>query len=213
MIYFPLQLEFYTILHKVNSPLKKHVPETLACGILYLENETHKIVPWDGKVVPDVIGKCNLIPENNKEDEFPFGVWAKKLYELKTAGMSVNERTNSAGSTQIWPFIITKRCKGKIYAELRDALSWEDTLNLASFLGEQLHNLHILPCPPFSRANFSNIKQDFVEEVPYKSDIPPEWEIFIRILSRKRKDVISRLKNWYAYFYHKINLLPFKCKH
>ncbi|XP_050231074.1 lysine-specific demethylase JMJ21 isoform X2 [Mercurialis annua] len=190
------ELEFYTILHKVNSPLKIYVPETLASGILYLENGTHKIVPWDGKVMPDVIGKCNLIPENNKEDEFPFGVWAKKLYELKTAGMSVNELTSPAGCTQIWPFIITKRCKGKIYADLRDALSWEDTLNLASFLGEQLHNLHLLPCPPFNRENFSNIKQDLMEEVPYESDTPPEWEIFIRTLSRKRKDVSTRLKNW-----------------
>lgn len=113
-----LQLEFYSVLHKVNSPLKNHVPEILASGILYVENGTYKIVPWDGKGVPNVLGKSKVIPVNCKENDFPFGVWAKKQYECIKAGLPINEQNNSAGCTKMWPFIITKRCKGKIFAEL-----------------------------------------------------------------------------------------------
>ncbi|XP_002513952.2 F-box protein At1g78280 [Ricinus communis] len=198
------ELEFYSVLHKVNSPLRNHLPETLASGILYLDNGTHRIVPWDGKGVPSMIENCDFIPQKFKNDEFPFGVWAKKQYEWRTAGMSVNEQTNAARCTQMWPFIVTKRCKGKIFAELRETLSWEDALNLASFLGEQLCNLHLLPYPPFNKSNFSEIEQEMgftcangsMEELSYKSDIPAECNIFIRTLSKKKKDVISRLRNW-----------------
>ncbi|KAG8632916.1 hypothetical protein MANES_18G065400v8 [Manihot esculenta] len=198
------ELEFYSVLHKVNSPLKNHVPEILASGILYVENGTYKIVPWDGKGVPNVIGKSKVIPVNCKENDFPFGVWAKKQYECIQAGLPINEQNNSAGCTKMWPFIITKRCKGKIFAELRDRLSWEDALNLASFLGEQLRNLHLLPYPSIDKSTFSDTKQKMelpfangsMEETPYKSDIPSEWEVFIRTLSRKKKDIKSHLRNW-----------------
>lgn len=113
-----LQLEFYSLLGKVNSPLKNHIPEVLASGIIYLENGTYKIVPWDGNRVPDVIAKCSFIPEKVKGDASPFGVWRKKQFEYRKAGMSTNEAISSAEYTRIWPYLITKRCQGKIYAEL-----------------------------------------------------------------------------------------------
>lgn len=92
----------------------------------------------------------------------------------------------------------------------RDRLSWEDALNLASFLGEQLRNLHLLPYPSIDKSTFSDTKQKMelpfangsMEETPYKSDIPSEWEVFIRTLSRKKKDIKSHLRNWYAHTYH-----------
>ncbi|XP_037496142.1 F-box protein At1g78280 isoform X2 [Jatropha curcas] len=198
------ELEFYDVLHEANSSLKNHVPEIWASGILYLENGTHKIIPWDGKGVPNLIGMSNIIPENCKEDDLPFGVWGKKQYECRQAGMSANEQAKSAGCSEIWPFIVTKRCKGKIFAELRDTLSWEDALSLASFLGEQLHYLHLLPYPRFNKSTLSvaepKMRLPFAngswEELSYRSDIPAEWEIFIRTLSRKKKNVTSRLKDW-----------------
>lgn len=113
-----LQLEFYSLLGKVNSPLKNHIPEVLASGIIYLENGTYKIVPWDGNRVPDVIAKCNFIPEEVKGDASPFGVWRKKQFEYRKAGLSTNKVISSAKYTSIWPYLITKRCQGKIYAEL-----------------------------------------------------------------------------------------------
>uniref|UniRef100_A0A5B7AP33 F-box protein n=1 Tax=Davidia involucrata TaxID=16924 RepID=A0A5B7AP33_DAVIN len=196
------ELEFYSLLCKVDSSLKNHIPGVLASGILYLENGSYTIVPWDGKGVPNVIANCNWIPENCKEVDFPFGVWSKQQIEFRKAGMSISD--SSGGSSRIWPYIITKRCKGKIFAELRDILSWEDLLNLASFLGEQLRNLHLLPFPSLNDSTFSAIKQKielpcgngFMEAVTDKPCIPAEWEFFIRTLTRKKKDVSSRLTKW-----------------
>jgi hypothetical protein len=111
-------LEFYSLLCKANSPLKKYVPDVLASGILYLENGSYTVVPWDGKGVPDVIAKSNLIPEKCKVDGYPFGLWSKKQFEYRKAGMPIHESISSAGCTGIWPYIVTKRCKGKIFAHV-----------------------------------------------------------------------------------------------
>ncbi|XVE55528.1 hypothetical protein DITRI_Ditri03aG0166000 [Diplodiscus trichospermus] len=198
------ELEFYSTLCEVNSPLKNHTPNVLASGILHLENGSCKIDSWDGKEVPDVIGKCNFFPEDTS-DIFPFGVRNKKLFEYRNAGSPEYGPDSTAGSTSIWPYLITKRCKGKIFAQLRDVLSWDDMLNLASFLGEQLRNLHTLPYPSFSDLIVSDVekKKDFsfangmdMDFVSDKSDIPVEWEIFARTLSRKKNDVYSRLNKW-----------------
>lgn len=89
----------------------------------------------------------------------------------------------------------------------RDGLSWEDTLSLASFLGEKLRNLHLLPLPPLDYSIFSDYEQHLelvysnchMEAVPNNSNIQVEWEIFIKTLMKKRKDVTSRLSKWYAY--------------
>lgn len=76
-------------------------------------------------------------------------------------------------------------------------------LNLASFLGEQLRNLHLLPYPPFDDLTLSGFKQKMeltngcMEYFLSKSNIPVEWEFFIRTLTEKKKDVASRLTNWY----------------
>ncbi|GFY85856.1 transferases, transferring glycosyl groups [Actinidia rufa] len=83
----------------------------------------------------------------------------------------------------------------------RDTLSWEDTLRLASFLGEQLHNLHLLPFPSLNASVFPYSE----EEIEYscgngsvtdKLSIQTEWDFFIRTLTRRKKDVSSRLAKW-----------------
>ncbi|THG08597.1 hypothetical protein TEA_005439 [Camellia sinensis var. sinensis] len=153
------ELEFYSLLCKVDSPLKNHIPGVLASGILFIENGSYKIVPWDGKGVPDVIASCNLIPENSLEVDFPFGVWSKKKFEMKKARMSINELISSGDGSRIWPYIVTKRCKGKTFAELRETLSWDDTLYLASFLGEQLRNLHLLPFPSLNASTLADAEE------------------------------------------------------
>lgn len=90
----------------------------------------------------------------------------------------------------------------------RDALSGEDVLNLASFLGEQLRNLHLLPCPPFNESSLSDklkteppFNNGFVEDVVDTSSVPAEWEIFIRTLARKKKNLVNRLTAWYVYLF------------
>ncbi|GAV83265.1 LOW QUALITY PROTEIN: F-box domain-containing protein/Cupin_8 domain-containing protein, partial [Cephalotus follicularis] len=193
------ELEFYNVLCKVDSPLKNHVPDILASGILYVENGSYRIEPWDGKGVPDVIRECIVIPKKGLENGFPFGVWSKKQFEYKKAGISICEPMTSVRCTGIWPYLITKRCKGKIFGQLRDVVSFEDALNLASFLGEQLHNLHLLPYPPINKTIEEKKELPFANggiAIPHESHIPAEWEIFFGTLTRRKRDVASRLTNW-----------------
>ena len=116
-VFHSVQLEFYSTLCEVNSLLKNHIPNVLASGILHLENGSFKIDSWDGKEVPGVIGKCDFIPEDTS-DVFPFGVRSKKLFEYRKAGSPEYGPDSSAESSSIWPYLITKRCKGKIFAQL-----------------------------------------------------------------------------------------------
>ncbi|OUZ99609.1 F-box domain [Macleaya cordata] len=199
------ELEFYNLLHKVGSPLKDHVPDVLACGILFHENGSYKTVPWDGKGVPDVIAKCNLIAGENAAGDFPFGVWSKTKFDCRKAGEPTNESISSVGCS-VWPYIITTRCKGDIFAHLRDTLSWDDNLTLASFLGEQLRNLHLLPLPPLHSFMDCNNNQKMgskpylvngsVEADIKRFSIPKEWEVFINTMTKRKKDVSSTLTKW-----------------
>ncbi|XP_027364189.1 F-box protein At1g78280 isoform X2 [Abrus precatorius] len=198
------ELEFYSMLHEVNSPLRKHIPNVLATGIIYIEDGSYTILSWDGKGVPDVIVKSNLIRKNCDVDGFSFGVWGKKELEYRNAGMSVDESAGLAGHSCIWPYMITKRCEGNMFAELRDRLTWEDITNLASFLGEQLCHLHLLPYPPLNISYFSDIEHELslaeangcIATVGCKSNAAAEWEVFTRTLTKKMKGLSSRLTKW-----------------
>ncbi|KAG5543961.1 hypothetical protein RHGRI_016641 [Rhododendron griersonianum] len=195
------ELEFYSLLCKVDSPLKNHIPGVLASGILFIDNGSYKIESWDGKGVPEVITSCNFISENCLEVDFPLGICSKQHFDLRKAGMSICESIGSGESSIIWPYIVTKRCKGKTFAELRDTLSLGDNLNLASFLGEQLRNLHLLPLPSLNATTFVNTEQEIeyhrvnglMEAVTEKLSIPVEWDFFIKTQTKRKKDVSSRL--------------------
>lgn len=86
----------------------------------------------------------------------------------------------------------------------RDALSIQDTLDLAAFLGEQLRNLHMLPCPSFVSQSFSDIGQTVESQVTNhqvethlsSSKVTAEWNIFLGTLSRKKMTLASRLTRW-----------------
>jgi len=88
----------------------------------------------------------------------------------------------------------------------RDKLTWEDTTNLASFLGEQLHYLHLLSYPPPNISSFSDIDHELslveangcIATVNSKSNVTAEWWLFTRTLAKMRKDVSTRLTKWYS---------------
>ncbi|GMP45901.1 hypothetical protein CsSME_00014250 [Camellia sinensis var. sinensis] len=92
----------------------------------------------------------------------------------------------------------------------RETLSWDDTLYLASFLGEQLRNLHLLPFPSLNASTLADAEEKMeypcvsgsMEAVTNKLSIPAEWDFFIRTLTRRKKDVCSRLTKWYVHIYH-----------
>ncbi|KFK42213.1 hypothetical protein AALP_AA2G226200 [Arabis alpina] len=185
------ELEFYDILGRADSSLKSHIPNVLASGILFFEKGSYKVVPWDGKRIPDIISSSNLeFDAAMMNSEFPFGIWNKTLREHRFQGKPPSDSFSSL-SSHVWPYIITQRCKGKIFGLLRDDLTWNDAQNLASFLGQQLRNLHQLPYPPVTRSELLNIN-DVHEEL----NIPPEWIVFVDTLRQKKKDITGRLENW-----------------
>ncbi|AES73073.2 putative transcription factor & chromatin remodeling &Metalloenzymes JmjC family [Medicago truncatula] len=198
------ELEFYSLLLEANSPLRKHIPSVMASGVVYLEDGSYTNLSWDGKGVPSVILKSNIITEKCNVDGFPFGVWGKQLFEYRNAGVPVDGSVSLAGNSSLWPYLIIKRCEGNMFADLRDRLSWEDKTNLASFLGEQMRHLHLLPHPPLNNSFISDIERELnwsevngcIANVNCKSNNAAEWGIFTRILKKKRKDVSSRLTKW-----------------
>ncbi|KAL7085513.1 hypothetical protein ACP275_14G285000 [Erythranthe tilingii] len=203
------ELEFHHLLSNSTSSLKNYIPSVLASGILVFENGSYRVIPWDGRGIPEVIASSNLISPQHKEVDYPFGVWGKKQFEYQIAGTPSHELGNCDKSSSMWPYIVTKRCRGKIFAELlhhlfcrRDNLSSKDALNLASFLGEQLHNLHLLPVPsPSPNHSIPMVIGDYTESsqgngFSKNTDNPAESELFVRILNRRRNNVTKRLSEW-----------------
>lgn len=118
MLMFTLfQLEFYSTLQKVSSPLKEHIPDVLASGILYIENGLFRVVPWDGKDVPEVISNSVPLLGKHQLGDYPYGIWSKGQFEYKKAGMSPHELETS-NNLKVWPYVVTRRCRGKIFADL-----------------------------------------------------------------------------------------------
>ncbi|GER40263.1 bifunctional arginine demethylase andlysyl-hydroxylase JMJD6 [Striga asiatica] len=180
------ELEFQNLLNHQNSSLKNCIPSVLESGILVSENGSYRVFPWDGRGIPEVIASSNLISVNQTDVDYPFGVLGKKQFEYQNAGKPLHNSGDCSKSSFMWPYIVTKRCRGRIFADLRDTLPLENVLNLASFLGEQLHNLHVLPvpCPSHGNGNANKI------------DHSAEWKLFIMTLNQKRKGVMRRLSEW-----------------
>ncbi|KAL4556455.1 hypothetical protein LXL04_039108 [Taraxacum kok-saghyz] len=192
------ELEFYSRMQRSESSLKNHVPNILASGIVFLDNGIYKIVPWDGKGVPDVITKNSEIHEIFSNTEYPFGIWSKKVFEFRKAGMSLEEMVTCGGQqTSIWPYIITKRCQGKIFAHLRDTLSCEEVSGLASFLGKRLHDLHVLPTAPLDDSAYKKMEKEIGIDFNDKINLPNSSKVFFTILNTKKKDASSRLAKGY----------------
>ncbi|KAG0480335.1 hypothetical protein HPP92_011193 [Vanilla planifolia] len=133
------ELEFKTILDKVKSPLMDHVPEIVASGFVVGDHSDFKIFAWDGREVPDMIANTIPMIGGNVSHGFPFGIWSKKKFQLENLGVN--------SFIRIWPYIVSRRCRGDILANVRDQLSENEAFHLASFLGEQLRHLHLLPLP------------------------------------------------------------------
>jgi len=83
---------------------------------------------------------------------------------------------------------------------------FEDALDLASFIGKQLHNLHVLPLPELDKPVLADIKEElgfcnganFMEIDSGAGPSSAQWEMFLHTLAIRRKDVVSRLMRWYA---------------
>eukprot|EP01018_Ginkgo_biloba_P005286 Gb_12446 [translate_table: standard] len=218
------ELEFYCLLHESGSPLIDYVPLVLASGILCYKDGCYESILWNGKGVPLMNAKCNLFGENNFPSDYSFSVWNKANVEISASGKSepFADGNSSDADTSVWPYLITKRCKGEDFAHVREKLSKDDYFVLASFLGEQVRNLHSLPLPSMSCSRkqtftdnsgkldaaqaFNNQEEKntptnphyFGLEDPFYTNccIPPEWQLFIKLMRKRREDVKEHLKKW-----------------
>ncbi|XP_078440783.1 putative glycosyltransferase [Wolffia australiana] len=196
------ELEFYSLLHAVRSPLSEYVPEVLCSGVLVQQPDgSCKNCSWSGRRIHDIIenlsvGNCTTI-----NDDYSLGIWAK---------MEFSSRKDDILSTaKMWPYLITKRCRGSLFSDIRERISLEDNLSLASFLGEQLRNLHLLPVPKF--ASYSEDSKNVLLEkdtemirkvvaidnvVEHVVVVGREWKSFISGMEQRKKDISNRLVQW-----------------
>jgi hypothetical protein len=79
----------------------------------------------------------------------------------------------------------------------RDMLSKTDILHLASSLGVQMRNIHLLPLPPVEHVPESG-NNDVKEVVGTCDDttVLPEWQQLVSTLNRRKQNVKKHLANW-----------------
>lgn len=66
-----------------------------------------------------------------------------------------------------------------------------------------MRNLHLVPCPALNDSIYSESQQKellnangYVEDDEDKICAPGEWNLFLRTLNRRKKDVCNRLTKW-----------------
>nr|CAB3500614.1 unnamed protein product [Digitaria exilis] len=179
------ELEFYDLLQKSGSPLINHIPEIIASGFLEYKDDIYRTVPWDGKGIPDVLAKHYPLEVSYANNCFPLGLWSKQSFGTS----SLPDMSNRP----IWPYMVTRKCKGDIFARIRDVLSKTDILPLASSLGVQMRNIHLLPLPHIEPVPKSG-NNDVID--CDNATVLPEWKHLVSTLNRRKKSVKKHLANW-----------------
>ncbi|XP_066350009.1 lysine-specific demethylase JMJ21-like isoform X3 [Miscanthus floridulus] len=183
------ELEFYDLLQKSGSPLINHIPEIIASGFLEYKDDIHRTVPWNGKGIPEILVKHYPLEVSYANSCFPLGLWSKQRFGMSSSA-DVSDRP-------IWPYMVTRKCKGDIFARIRDMLSKTDILHLASSLGVQMRNIHLLSLPPVEHVSESG-NNDVKEVVGTYDDatVLPEWQQLVYTLNRRKQNVKKHLANW-----------------
>ncbi|KAF0899240.1 hypothetical protein E2562_015901 [Oryza meyeriana var. granulata] len=184
------ELEFYDLLRKLGSPLMNHVPDIIASGFLVYQDGVYRTVPWDGKGIPDILAKYYPLEVSYANGSFPLGLWSKQLFG--------SSNLTDVPDKPIWPYMVTRKCKGDIFARIRDKLTKTDVLNLASSLGVQMRNIHQLPLPHVDHVFKSGnddikAKENSIFNVAL---VPPEWKQVVSTLDRRKKNLKKHLSNW-----------------
>jgi len=164
--------------------LINHVPEIIASGFLEYEDDIYRTVPWDGKGMPDVLVKHYPLEVSYANSCFPLGLWSKQRFGTSSSPDFSNR--------PIWPYMVTRKCKGDIFARVRDVLSKIDILPLASSLGVQMRNIHLLPLP-----HMEHVPKSGNSDVKDCDDaaVLPEWQQLVSTLNRRMKNVKKHLAN------------------
>jgi len=90
--------------------LINHIPEIIASGFLEYEDDIYRTVPWDGKGMPDVLVKHYPLEVSYAYSCFPLGLWSKQRFGTSSSP--------DVSNRPIWPYMVTRKCKGDIFARV-----------------------------------------------------------------------------------------------
>ncbi|BBN10747.1 histone arginine demethylase JMJD6 [Marchantia polymorpha subsp. ruderalis] len=148
------ELNLYALLKESGSSLQQVIPEFVASGILYPVGDNYKAVSWDGT------GDCSLVykkdmPAGKKRHRDSIKnanlrvrtKWSANSNALKVLNSTGCESGDEEEEIKLWPYLITKRCEGTNLSEVIHDMADDDLQSLASYLGEKVKLLHILPLP------------------------------------------------------------------
>ncbi|CAK9218145.1 unnamed protein product [Sphagnum troendelagicum] len=210
------QLQFYHELVQSKSSLRNCVPTLIATGILIKDGEEYRVLPWDGTSECPSVNRVEKVGKKRQQDvaeDYKItcrAKWSDSQIEKEETSMgqrngSVNMRTSKEEEPILWPFLVEKRCEGTNLTQLLHAMTKEDYVNLAFFLGEQLRLLHSLPAPSLpARAHAVNQLDLAVmaqshncrTEKSSLCNVPIEWQYFVRFLREQRANAMERFLEW-----------------
>ncbi|CAK9268959.1 unnamed protein product [Sphagnum jensenii] len=210
------QLQFYHELVQSKSSLRNCVPTLIATGILIKDGEEYRALPWDGTSECPSVNRVEKVGKKRQQDvaeDYKItcrAKWSDSQIEKEETSMGqcnglVNMRTSKEEEPILWPFLVEKRCEGTNLTQLLHAMTKEDYVNLAFFLGEQLRLLHSLPAPSLpARAHAVN-QLDLAVMVQSHNcrteksslcNIPIEWQYFVGFLREQRANATERFLEW-----------------
>ncbi|CAK9871623.1 unnamed protein product [Sphagnum jensenii] len=210
------QLQFYHELVQSKSSLRNCVPTLIATGILIKDGEEYRVLPWDGTSECPSVNRVEKFGKKRQQDVAEDdkitcrAKWSDSQIEKEETSMrqcngSVNMRTSKEEEPILWPFLVEKRCEGTNLTQLLHAMTKEDYVNLAFFLGEQLRLLHSLPAPSLSARAHAVNQLDLAVMVQSHNcrteksslcNIPIEWQYFVGFLREQRANATERFLEW-----------------
>lgn len=210
------ELQLYFELQNNASPLKHSVPDLLTSGILYDEGGVYTAIAWDGKGVCPTksnSGNGNRGIHVLQPIDFYRTRWAQAVSNSLYPQHSKDNSTETRDITPVmYPYLVTRRCKGEDFAHMRLKMNKDHLLALAHFLGDQIRLLHCLPIPQLpsiqgkgaesnpcvekQENNRTNYTNDSDPQENWICKVPQEWQLFVGMMRKQREHACDSLESW-----------------
>ncbi|KAJ7561350.1 hypothetical protein O6H91_03G025100 [Diphasiastrum complanatum] len=175
---------FQIQMNQSGSPLRNFVPTMVAAGVICHSTEGYKDVPlyshmtYAALSVKKQVDKLNMEESQHMAGPLILGAdWSQDIFSAKGRAQNVPHVEGCTGrmDEQVWPYIVTKNCKGEDLADCRSKMTKDDFCNLATFLGRQVRYLHSLPLPfSFESSVYERIADSNLLAEIFRNTIKPE---------------------------------------
>lgn len=151
-----LELELYRQINAAKSPVSAAIPQLVASGLLVRKKAREDEVeafPWDGSGPEPTLEETDNGKVVSKEGErSKTGSEVGNGSRKGGRGRRMSRRTSRKQEqdeivNERWPYIVTTRCEGMDLKSMYNQMSLEDLIELATFMGKTLAELHSLPLP------------------------------------------------------------------